>query len=83
MKQFTALEAKNRLGQVFDEAQRGPVTITRQGRASVVILSAAEYERRQSRAWRSLLGAMEKAGEHAKRQGLTDVELERLLADES
>lgn len=83
MRTFTALEAKNRFGQIIEEAQRGPVTVTRQGRASVVILSAEEYERRQSRAWRNLLAVMDEAGRYAASEGLTEQELDRLLADES
>jgi prevent-host-death family protein len=83
MKTFTALEAKNRLGQVIDAAQREPVTITKQGRPSVVILSAEEYQRRQTRAWRNLLAVMEEAGQYATGQGLTEEKLDELLANES
>jgi prevent-host-death family protein len=83
MKTVTALEAKNRLGQVIDAAQRQPVTVTRQGRPSVVILSAEEYDRRQSRAWRKLLATMDATGAQAAKSGLTDAELDRLMADES
>jgi len=83
MKSFTALEAKNRLGQVIDAAQREPVTITRQGRPSVVVLSADEYQRRQSRAWRNLLAVAEETGRYAREQGLTEEVLDQLLADES
>lgn len=83
MKSFTALEAKNRLGQVLDAAQREPVTVTRQGRAAVVIVSAADYQRRQSRAWRNLLATIDATGRYAADQGLTEETLERLLADES
>ncbi len=83
MKTFTALEAKNRFGQVIDAAQREPVTVTRQGRPSVVIVSAEEYERRQGRAWRNLLAVMEETGRYAAKQGLTEETLDQLLADES
>lgn len=83
MKTFTALEAKNRFGQVIDAAQREPVTVTRQGRPSVVILSAEEYQRRQTRAWRNLLAVMEETGRYATERGLTEEILDRLLADES
>ncbi|QOC22062.1 type II toxin-antitoxin system Phd/YefM family antitoxin [Wenzhouxiangella sp. AB-CW3] len=83
MKVFTALEAKNRFGKVIDAAQREPVTVTRQGRPSVVIVSAEEYERRQSRAWRNLLAVMEQTGRYAAEQGLTEEALDQLLADES
>ena len=83
MKTFTALEAKNRFGKVIDAAQREPVTVTRQGRPSVVILSAEEYERRQTRAWRNLLAVMKETGAYAAEHGLTEEGLDRLLADES
>lgn len=83
MKTFTALEAKNRFGQVIDAAQREPVTVTRQGRPSVVILSAEEYQRRQSRAWRNLLAVMEETGQYATEHGLTEETLDELLEDES
>jgi prevent-host-death family protein len=83
MKTFTALEAKNRFGQLIDAAQQGPVTVTRQGRPSVVIVSAEEYQRRQSRAWRNLLTIMDETGRYATEQGLTEEKLDQLLADES
>lgn len=83
MKTFTALEAKNRFGQVIDAAQRGPVTVTRQGRPSVVILSAEEYQRRQGRAWRNLLAVMDETGSYASGKGLTEEDLDELLANES
>ena len=83
MKTFTALEAKNRFGQVIDAAQREPVTVTRQGRPSVVIVSADEYQRRSRRAWQNLLTVMEETGRYAAEQGLTEEVLDQLLADES
>jgi antitoxin Phd len=44
MSTFSALEAKNRLGQIIDAAQREPVTITRHGRPAVVVLAIQDYE---------------------------------------
>ena len=44
MSTFSALEAKNRLGQILDAAQREPVTITRHGRPAVVVLAVQDYE---------------------------------------
>lgn len=83
MKTVTALEAKNRLGQVIDTALRQPVTVTGQGRPSVVIVSAEEYRWRQSRAWRKLLTTIDATGAEASEHGLTDALLARLLSDES
>lgn len=83
MKTFTALDAKNRFGELIEAAQRQPVGITRNGRPSVVVISAESYARRQRVARERLRQAMERAGRHAAAQGLDDAELERLLADES
>ena len=77
-------QVQERLGPTTAPGVTGPpVTVTRQGRPSVVILSAAEYQRRQTRAWRNLLSVMEEAGEYAAEHGLTEEGLDRLLADES
>jgi len=83
MKSVTALEAKNRFGEVLEAAQRQPVSITRNGRPSVVMISAESYARRQRMARERLRQAMQRAGEHATAQGMNDDELDRLLADES
>jgi prevent-host-death family protein len=40
----TATEAKNRLGQMLDHAQREPVFIEKSGRRHGVLLSAAHYD---------------------------------------
>ena len=83
MKTFTALDAKNRFGELIEAAQRQPVGITRNGRPSVVVISAESYARRQRVARERLRQAMRRAGEHATAQGMDKDTLERLLADES
>lgn len=83
MKSVTALEAKNRLGEVLEAAQRQPVSITRNGRPSVVVISAESYARRQRMARERLRQALARAGGQASARGLTDDALEQLLADES
>jgi len=83
MKTVTALEAKNRFGQLLETAQRRPVTVTKQGRGSVVVMSVEHYERRRRRAWKNLLSVAEETGEAARERGLTEKKLARLLADES
>ncbi|MBS1990373.1 MAG: type II toxin-antitoxin system Phd/YefM family antitoxin [Cyanobacteria bacterium SZAS LIN-3] len=45
MKTIKATEAKNRFGAVMDIALAEPVMVQKSGRASVVMLSATEYER--------------------------------------
>ena len=42
MKTVTAREAKNRFGQLIDDAQRGPVTVEKNGRPFVVVQSRAD-----------------------------------------
>lgn len=83
MKSVTALEAKNRFGEVLEAAQRQPVSITRNGRPSVVMVSAESYARRQRMARERLRRAMRRAGEHAVAQGMNEDVLDQLLADES
>ena len=43
MRNFTATDLKNRLGDVADEARAGPVVITRNGRPDLVLLSARAF----------------------------------------
>jgi prevent-host-death family protein len=83
MKTITAIEAKNNFGQLIEAAQRQPVTVTRKGRASVVVMSIEDYERRKKRAWKNLIKTMDETGDYAASRGLTQKRLEKLLADES
>lgn len=83
MKTYSALDAKNRLGELIEAAQRQPIGITRNGRPSVVVISAESYARRQRMARERLRAGMQRAGEYAAARGMDDAELERLLADES
>lgn len=41
---LTATDAKNRLGQVLESAQREPVFIDKSGRRHSVVISAARYD---------------------------------------
>lgn len=41
----TATQAKNRFGQMLDQAQRGPVFIEKSGRRHSVLLSVEAYDR--------------------------------------
>lgn len=83
MENVTALDAKNKFGQVLEAAQRHPVRITKHGRPSAVLMSAAEYDRLRGAAWDRLLESMRRSSEYAAAQGLTEEKLEQLLADES
>ncbi len=83
MKCVTALEAKTRFGEVLEAAQRQPISITRNGRPSVVMISAESFARRQRLARDRLHKTLNRAGEHATAQGMTEEALNQLLADES
>jgi prevent-host-death family protein len=83
MKIVTSLEARNRFGAVMEAAQRQPVSITRNGRPSVVMISAESYARRQRMARERLCQAMQRSGEHAAAQGMSNEVLDQLLADGS
>lgn len=46
---WTVASAKARFSQVIERAQSSPQTITRNGRPSVVVVSAEEWERKTAR----------------------------------
>jgi prevent-host-death family protein len=47
MKTVAAKDAKNRFGQLIDDAQRGPVMIEKNGRPFAVVQSYADFEETQ------------------------------------
>ena len=83
MREIAAKEAKNRFGQFIDSAQRAPVCVTKQGRAVGIMMSVDQYERLRGAAWERVSQTMDRIGKQAAEAGLTDVELDSLLADES
>jgi prevent-host-death family protein len=80
MTEMTALDAKNRFGRLIELVQRAPVTITRNGRPSVVVMSADTYERRRKAAACRLGEVMRQMAAEAKANGLDEAELAKLLA---
>jgi prevent-host-death family protein len=47
METIAAADAKTHFGALLDKAQREPVTISKNGRAVAVVMSAAAYEEQQ------------------------------------
>jgi len=45
METFTATEVKNRFGEYIEKARREPISVEKNGRKYVVIISDEEYER--------------------------------------
>lgn len=56
-----ATEARIRFGEIMREAQKSPITVVRDGKAEVVIISKIAYDRLvsnvQTRGWRELVAA--------------------------
>ena len=48
MKRFTATEAKNRFGELLDDAMVNPIMIQKNGRDVAVLLSKADFDNRLS-----------------------------------
>jgi prevent-host-death family protein len=66
METIPAADAKTNFGALLDKAQRGPVTISKNGRAVDVVMSAADFEEQQQLKLRLLREEV--------RKGLDDLE---------
>jgi prevent-host-death family protein len=82
MKSVPATEAKNRLGAILDEAQRGPVVIRRQDRDIAVVLSMAEYERLRAGNFQAFVDLRKEVAAEAAAKGLTKIRLAQLLTND-
>lgn len=80
---FTANEAKTRFGELLDRVQREPVQVARRNRVVGVMVSPEDYAAMRAFYADRLRRTMEETASAAAEQGLTDAELEKLLADES
>lgn len=83
MREIAARDAKNRFGQLLDAVQGAPVRVTKKGRPVGVMMSMQQYERLRGVAWERVTATMDEIGGEAAANGLTDAELDALLADES
>jgi prevent-host-death family protein len=81
MRQFSATEAKQRLAELLDAAQREPVMIRRQKRDVAVVMSPDEYRRLRGLNVAELERLVSRISARAKRRGLTEEKLQELLAD--
>ncbi|MDO4681316.1 MAG: type II toxin-antitoxin system Phd/YefM family antitoxin [Lautropia sp.] len=82
MQTYTANEAKTRFGELLDRVQREPVRVTRHNRVVGVMVSAQDYEAMRAFYADRLRGTLKETAQQAADEGLTQAELERLLADE-
>ena len=71
MKTMAAKDAKNRFGQLIDDAQRQPVTVEKNGRPFVVVQSFEDFQMAQQHRMTSLRAAIEEArAEYDKGRGI-------------
>jgi prevent-host-death family protein len=82
MKSVPATEAKNRLGAILDEAQRGPIVIRRQDRDIAVVLSMADYERLRAGNIQAFLDLRSEVAAEAAAKGLTEERLSELITSD-
>jgi prevent-host-death family protein len=82
LQSFTANEAKTHFGEFLDQAQRGPVQVTRHQRVVGVLVSAEDYEAMRAFYANRLVGTLAHAGDYAAQQGVTEQALQDLLADD-
>ena len=75
--------------ELAEAARREPVTVVTAGKPAFVAIAPDEFERLMRFKWSTdagrdpLLAIMDQMAKTARERGLTDEELERLLADES
>ena len=82
MKSIDEAEARARLDEVLDEAQRQSIVIRRQGVEIAVVLSVAEYERLRMAAVSEFLALRNDVAREASAAGLTEDRLSELLNDD-
>ncbi|MEI2417574.1 type II toxin-antitoxin system Phd/YefM family antitoxin [Orrella sp. JC864] len=80
---FTANDAKTRFGEMLDRVQREPVQVTRHNRVVGIMVSPQDYEAMRRFYANRLRDTLASTAKSAAQAGLTEQELERLLADES
>lgn len=81
MQTISATKASQNFAAMLDAAQREPVRIQRHQRDIAVLLSAEEYDRLHRDRWAEFNRLSTIAAEQAKRNGLTEEILTRILAD--
>lgn len=83
MQTYTANDAKTRFGEFIDAAQRAPVCVMRHERVVGVMVSAHDYEAMRVFYADRLRRNLADNARDAASAGLTQTQLESLLADES
>jgi PHD/YefM family antitoxin component YafN of YafNO toxin-antitoxin module len=83
MQTMTANQAKTQFGAFIDMAQKEPVRVMRHDRVVGVLVSASDYEAMRAFYADRLARTLDATAAHAAATGLTQEQLQSLLADES
>lgn len=83
MQTMTANQAKTQFGAFIDMAQKEPVRVMRHDRVVGVLVSASDYEAMRAFYADRLARTLDATASHAAATGLTQEQLQSLLADES
>ena len=82
MKSIDEAEARARLYEILDEAQRQPIVILRQGHEVAIVVSMAEYDRLLAATVSEFLALRDDIAREASASGLTEDRLSELLNDD-
>jgi len=83
MQTFTANQAKTHFGEFLDLVQREPVQVRKRDRVVGVMVSAHDFETMRALYTNRLQYTTAQNAANAAAQGLTESDLDTLLADES
>ena len=83
MKEIAVKDAGTGLGPLLDAARKAPVRFAGEDGTVCVAMSLERYERLREAAWDRLAESIGDLRREAEANGLTDAELEALLADDS
>jgi prevent-host-death family protein len=83
MQYITATDAKQNFGALIDTAQREPITVRRQNRDAVVVISPQDYEKLRRVQIDEFQSFRTRVAAEARANGLTQEILEQLLQEES
>lgn len=83
MQTMTANQAKTQFGAFIDMAQKEPVRVLRHDRVVGVMVSPEDYEAMRAFYADRLARTLDRTAAQAQQAGLTQEQLEDLLADES
>ncbi|MEI6442796.1 MAG: type II toxin-antitoxin system Phd/YefM family antitoxin [Nostocales cyanobacterium ELA583] len=76
---LSATEAKQNFTEFLDKAEKEPITIQRQDKDSVVVLSVLEYQRLTRLLKDEFQQFCDQVGKNAEKQGMTEEKLKAIL----